>query len=453
MNDTLSSAVLAELSSFVAASMGLHFPPERWADLARGVASAARGKGSQDLDAYVQGLLAAPLTRAEIETLACHLTVGETYFFREKQSFEVLTDRVLPELISKRRGGDKRLRIWSAGCCTGEEPYSIAMLLDSLLPDIDEWNVTILATDINSRFLDIASAGSFGEWSFRAIPAGIRERYFSPLPGGRMQIAPRVRSLVSFAVLNLAEDVYPSLVNNTSAMDIVLCRNVLMYFTPGHAARVVENIYHALVDDGWLLVAPSESSQVRLPNLEMAGFPDAILFQKRTEPFLSDWASKDRPAETIVPSAEELPCLPPPVLPTSPAPVSPVLLAQELADQGRLAEARAVCDRAIVFDPVNPSYRFLRAVVEQELGMLDDAMTSLEQALYLDQAFVMAHFVLGNLGRRVGRHAVSRRHFRIALSLVEAMEPESPLPESGGLSAGRLAESILSMLAAEPGIR
>jgi chemotaxis protein methyltransferase CheR len=88
-------------------------------------------------------------------------------------------------------------------------------------------------------------------------------------------------------------------------------------------------------------------------------------------------------------------------------------------------------------------------MVEQELGRLDDAMKSLEQALYLDQAFVMAHFALGNLGRRLGRHAVSRRHFRSALGLVHALQPETLLPESGGLSAGRLGEFILMMMEEE----
>ena len=233
MSVALSPNLLAQLSQFVASRMGLNFPQERWDDLANGMASAAQGQGSRDAEAYVQWLLSSPLTRREIETLASHLTVGETYFFREKSSFDILEEQVLPELIRLHRGDAMRLRIWSAGCCTGEEPYSVAMLLDMMIPDLADWNVTILATDINPRFLEIASAGVYGEWSFRAIPPGIRERYFTPLPGGKMQLAQRIRRMVTFSFLNLAEDVYPSLVNNTNAMDVVLCRNVLMYFTPG----------------------------------------------------------------------------------------------------------------------------------------------------------------------------------------------------------------------------
>ena len=239
-----------------------------------------RALGLRDAEAYVQWLLSSPLTRREIETLASHLTVGETYFFREKRSFDILEEQVLPELIRLHRGDGMRLRIWSAGCCTGEEPYSVAMLLDRMIPDLADWNVTILATDINPRFLEIASAGVYGEWSFRAIPPGIRERYFSPLPGGRMQIAQRIRRMVTFSFLNLAEDVYPSLVNNTNAMDVVLCRNVLMYFTPEQPP-------------GWWKTSMARSwrtdgcwsRRVKLRRLlfrqfTMVDFPDAIFYRK-----------------------------------------------------------------------------------------------------------------------------------------------------------------------------
>ena len=123
MSVALSPNLLAQLSQFVASRMGLNFPQDRWGDLANGMALAARAQGPKDAEAYVQRLLSSPLSRREIETLASHLTVGETYFFREKKSFDILEEQVLPELIRLHRGNDLRLRVWSAGCCTGEEPY------------------------------------------------------------------------------------------------------------------------------------------------------------------------------------------------------------------------------------------------------------------------------------------------------------------------------------------
>jgi chemotaxis protein methyltransferase CheR len=454
MSTPLPAALLAELSAFIADRMGLHFPKERWEDLASSIASAAREQGLSDALTHVQRLLSTPLSRAEIETLASHLTVGETYFFREKQGFKALEERILPELIASRRVQDRRLRIWSAGCCTGEEPYSMAMLLDRMIPDLAEWNVTILATDINPRFLEIASAGTFGEWSFRAIPEGIRDRYFSPLPGRRMQINRRIRGMVTFSLLNLAEDAYPSLVNNTNAMDIVMCRNVLMYFTSERAAHAVDNLYRSLVPNGWFLVAPCETSQVLFKDFAMVGFPDAIFYRKLAEPVPSfsvpaapapfqqmpqaDHPQRDRTFAVVLPA----PVTPPTV-------ISPAHSAQALANQGRLAEAGEVCSRSISVDPLNASHRFLRALVQQEMGMLGDAVKSLEQALYLDQDFVMAHFALANLGKRLGRHALSLRHYKGALRLLETVEAGSLLPESDGITAGRLQQVIRSAMAEE----
>jgi len=118
MSNELSSQLLSQLSEFVADRIGLHFSKERWPDLERGIRSVMREFEFDDAESCVQWLVSSPVTQRTIETLASHLTVGETYFFREQQSFQALKEHVLPELISKRRGVDRHLRVWSAGCCT-----------------------------------------------------------------------------------------------------------------------------------------------------------------------------------------------------------------------------------------------------------------------------------------------------------------------------------------------
>jgi len=201
--------LLSSLSDFLAAQMGLHFPRERWSDLERGIAAAASEFGIVDVESCIGWLVSAPLTRNQVEILASHLTVGETYFFREKRSFEVLETHILPELLRARGEAGSPLRIWSAGCCTGEEPYSIAMLLDRLIPDAARRNITILATDINPRFVRKAAEGVYSEWSFRETPAWVRERYFNRRKDGRFEIKPHIRKMVTFSYVNLAEDTYP----------------------------------------------------------------------------------------------------------------------------------------------------------------------------------------------------------------------------------------------------
>jgi chemotaxis protein methyltransferase CheR len=140
-----SEALLERCSDFVATEMGLNFPKQRWPDLENGLRAAARDFGFPDVDACLQWLLSARLRKNQVEILARTLTVGETYFYRDKRSFEFLETRVLPELAGRRRDRDRHLRLWSAGCCTGEEAYSLAMAVCRAIPDWKDWSPTIPA--------------------------------------------------------------------------------------------------------------------------------------------------------------------------------------------------------------------------------------------------------------------------------------------------------------------
>lgn len=278
---TIPDFYLSHLSEFVAAQIGLHFPKERWRNLERGIFSAAREFGFKDAESCIQWLSSARLTKNQIEILASHLTVGETYFFREKKSFDILEEHILSELIRSRQNMERHLRVWSAGCSTGEEPYSIAILLNKMLFNLKDWNITILATDINPRFLQKATEGVYNEWSFRDTLPWIKERYFKKTKEGRFEILPHIKKLVSFSYLNLAEDSYLSLLNNTNAMDIIFCRNVLIYFTPGLARKVIQNLYRCLIDGGWLIVSPSETSHILFSQFMAVNFPGCNTVQKK----------------------------------------------------------------------------------------------------------------------------------------------------------------------------
>ena len=481
---------IARLSEFIAEKMGLHFPPERWADLQRGLAGAAVEFGLADAAACADWLLSASRTKAEINLLASHLTVGETYFFRDRRTFDALGESVLPELIRSRRGREQRLRLWSAACCTGEEPYSLAILLQQILPDLADWNVTILATDINVRFLHKACAGIYGEWSFRETPAWFKKRYFQRLPDGRHAISPEIKKRVTFAHLNLIEDGFPSLATDTNAMDVIFCRNVLMYFAMPQIRKVVGNLRRALLDDGWLAVSPSEGSQTLLPQFNPVNFPGVTLFQKSGGKVpAAPLAAKElqgEPGPFVAPAQEALsPGTPPAALPRDglvAMPRSPYaaakilyeqgryaevadalvaastagafrepetysLLARALANQGRLAEALRWCDRWVRTDKLDAAGHYLRAVIFQELGDPEEARRSLQRALYLDPKLILGHFALGNLARARDRDGEAERHFANALLLLRGCAEGEILPESDGLTAGRLAEIITSLFA------
>ncbi|MGB8355755.1 MAG: CheR family methyltransferase, partial [Chthoniobacteraceae bacterium] len=446
-------------------------------------------------EAYAEWLLSTPLSKAQIEILASELTVGETYFFREIRSFEILGERVLPELIRTRQDSDRRLRIWSAGCCTGEEAYSIAILLDRILPSPHHWHVTILATDINPRFLQKAAEGVYGEWSFRNPPAWLKGHYFKPVGGHRYEILPRIKKMVTFSSLNLAEDVYPSLSNNTNAMDLVFCRNVLMYFAPDLVRKVIHNFHRSLVDGGHLVVSPTEASNQLFLQFVPLRFEGITLYGK---------SGKQPPAPpNLFPALETLALLPtqdyfPIPTPPSPAlsrspsgetaaqpavtlptvfqealalfeqgdyldaatklniglkreaqPEDSALMARICANLGQLTEAQTWAEKAIAANKLNAGLYYLRAVILQEQNALDESAASLKQALYLDPDFVLAHYALGNLALRQHRPEESTRHFSNVLVLLNRYGADDVLPQSDGLAAGRLREMVQSTMSME----
>jgi chemotaxis protein methyltransferase CheR len=181
------------------------------------------------------------------------LTVRETYFFREPKQFDLLRETVLPEICA-RRGPEHVLRLWSAGCASGEEPYSLAILADQeLLLN----RVHILGTDISHRSLVKAQSAQYEPWSFRGVAEPVISRYFQR-DDRRFRLADRIRKVVRLAYLNLAQDSFPTLAEDIWGMDVILCRNVLIYLDRPQIEAVANRLLRTLADGGWLLTGPSD---------------------------------------------------------------------------------------------------------------------------------------------------------------------------------------------------
>ena len=443
MTAALDRALLAEVSTHIAERMGLHFPEERWPDLARALVSAARELGFDHLDAFICSLRTRGLTSRQIETLGCHLTVGETYFFRDPLTFEVLERDILPALDAARAETGRALRLWSAGCCTGEEAYSIAISCARVLTDLRPSNVSILATDISPRFLAKAEAGVFSEWSFRGTPDWLRGGFFCPAPDKKLAVTRIMKDLVHFGYLNLAEDIYPSLHNHTNAMDVIFCRNVLMYFTPDHQRRVVAALHRCLVDGGYLVVNPAEASASLFPMFTVENIGGVTLYRKAAQPTRADTLPG---LVSPVPAPVAPAPAAPPIMPITSSPCDELLvLARSHANQGRLEEALSSCQGAIEAEHTNAAAHFLYATICHELGRLGDAITALGKVLYLDQDFILAHHALGGLYKRLGKQRESGRHFAVALQLLSARKRDEIVPDSDGMTCGRLVESVQAM--------
>jgi len=490
MKSALSHPLLPQLSQLLEMEMGLYYPAKSWGDLERRIAAAAPALGMVDGDSCIRQLLSASLTRRQVEILARHLTVGETYFFREQGCFDVLEEHIFPQLMRACARSHKQLRIWSAGCCTGEEPYSIAILLDRLNYYTADTTATILATDINPIFLEKAARGLYSEWSFRGTPAWIKERYFKRRKNGQFEILPHIRKRVTFSYLNLAEEIYPDITNGVDAMDVIFCRNVLMYFSPDGVTRIGKNFYRSLVNGGWLILSPVEVSSSSFPQFKLATFPTAILYHKPdiVEP-QENTVKYSTPAPYAQPDAPpdygSMPVMQAPALPlntrdettplsfketgmerlieavaASPAQAGAMGTAagpendeksetlcdtaRSYANLGRLPEAVSWCEKAIAINKLNPAAHYLLATICQELGQSTTAIQSLRHTLYLDPDFVLAHFSLGNLCMSHDRYREADRHFGNALALLSLHPHDELVPESNGLTAGRLTDIITS---------
>ncbi len=269
-------------SKLVYERCGLHFPDNRRADLERGVRQAFAVSTCTDIREYY-GLLQDPDSSAvHFEQLINAITISETHFFRDAGQIDALYKHVLPRLI-KRRRTLRTLRIWSAGCSSGEEPYSIAMLLRELLPDVDEWSITIIGTDINTEAIDRARQAVYSEWAFREERAKQWQARYFHRRGNRYELSPTVRRMVTLSQFNLVEDNYPSYESNTTLMDLILCRNVMIYFTEDVSRSIVDRFYSCLTYGGWLVVGHAEHSLTIYRRFQVHNFPNAILYQRTDE--------------------------------------------------------------------------------------------------------------------------------------------------------------------------
>lgn len=479
---TVSEHIRSAARELIAARLGLRVPDDRSPDLDRALLRLRPSRVS--LAGYLHFLETRPDDDPEWLRLAGQLTIGETYFFRDPAVFEALENQILPDLIAARRAeGMLRLRLWSAGCATGEEAYSLAIVLDRVLPDKEDWAVTILATDISATALEAARRGIYRPWSFRQTPALARELYFQPRGAESFEIAQAFRQSVSFTPLNLAGDGYPSLVTNTTAMDLILCRNVLMYFTDCAARAAAGRLHRALAPGGWLAVSPAETSVDLFKPLRAVTFPSGAVFYRNdgepevvaapsrptfaaTEPWQememarnshqldaaaeesgerSGRETEDGVRDPVICSADELDDRGESSLrPQESGPGFDEV--RGLADAGYLEQAHRLARTQLVRQPLSAEGWLLLAAISQELGHLQESQEALRRAIYLSPDLAAAHFMLGALLIRLQKLQRGRRSLRTAAALLERLPAAAEVPGAAGLTAARLKQIAESYL-------
>lgn len=466
---------------FLAEHTGLALSPTRREHAESGIRRAMDRAGMTDPSPYLDSLAR---DEALLDDLIAEITVGETYFFRETGHFDAIRDDVLPDLL-RHRAPDRPLRAWSAGCASGEEPYSIAMVLE-------EAGVTgpahLIGTDISRAALARAREARYGRWSLRGVDPERVNRFFTP-EGDRWRLHERVRRSVEFRFLNLALDAYPSATTGTWGMDLVLCRNVLIYLDAATVTRIARGLHASLAEGGWLVTGPSDPSLSDAAPFETVVLKGGVLYRKPGGTARVQPAFAPLPGPAPIPDPlrawETPPRLRPEVrsggphaTPPGAAPaLDPVVAATEALAAGRyedvlriaggardLAEvaglrlralanlrgAAAACVEAgaeALRLPLSAEVQFLHAVLLADSGRPADAERAARRALYLDRSLAVAHFLLGSILRRGGDLPAARRAFRNARDLAALLPADAPLPLGEGEHAGRLVAAASSEIA------
>ncbi len=246
-----------ELTAFIHDKTGIAIPVRRKYLIENKLGNRLKELHLSSYADYIKYLKFSPKKESEFKKLCELITVNETSFFRDIKQLTVFKNIILPEIIKKReKQGNKELKIWSAGCSTGEEPYTLGIILHEVLKvSIIGWRIQIYATDISPAVLIRARRGIYNQYSLRTTPDHIIEKYFIKQPDG-YKIHPKVQKLVNFQLLNITDPKHTKKVPNS---DIIFCRNVIIYFDDEVKRRVINNFYDKLKDDGYLFLGYSES--------------------------------------------------------------------------------------------------------------------------------------------------------------------------------------------------
>lgn len=407
-------------------TLGLSFPASRAKSLERGVDRACAALGEADPSAVLRRVLAGD--GAAIEAVIDEVTVGETYLFRDEEHFAFVRDVAIPEAV--RRGGT--VRLWSAGCATGEEAWSLAIVAREALGPKRGARVEVIGTDLNPRSLRRAERGWYGPWSFRGVDPARRARWFRPAGRG-WSVSPELRGAVRFAALNLLDEASPA---RPRAVDVVLCRNVLIYFDAETIARVTSLLAASLVTGGWLVPGPSDPL---LPaGLGLGAVMRGPLAYVRGDapPVLPTPVPAPRPSP-VVRAPPPAPHPPPAAPPPAPPPADLLVVARSLADAGDLAAATRELNKAIVRDALDPAPYLLRSSVRQAGGDDRGACDDADRAVFLDRSLAVAHLLSAASHARLGEAAAARRALRNARALLRDA-PDAPVAHGDGRSGREL---------------
>ncbi|HMV26287.1 MAG TPA: CheR family methyltransferase [bacterium] len=444
---------------------GIAIPDDSRSELERKIRERMTQTGFSDFYSYHVHIAGREAGEDELRKFIESITNNETYFFREPAHFRVLKSHIVPELLRKKK--ERRIRVWSAGCSTGEEAYTIAISLFETRMLLGDFEIEVLATDIDRNALTIAQLGNFGRNSFRAIDPSYLNTYFR-IPDQRLMdyriIDERIRAITRFEYLNLFDDHYPDYLHD---IDVIFFRNVSIYFPKDKIQSVNRRLSEVLNESGYLFLGSSETLHHNFGHLDLVDYDGVFLYQKKT-------GTEEKSKKTIAPSLHESKRHHRPVSPKESAkpqtprsassrtkPEAPPSLDQIFAmyKDGAYAQilalwdmhgdglepkipflilkafiyigqedfdlARKTCDAMMALDALNAEVYFLSGLVDYHAGQFAAATEKLKKALFLKKDLAMAHYYLASVYRQSGKTDDARREFRNTIKILEHKQDTS----------------------------
>lgn len=506
----LAAETFTRFQKYLVDQAGLFFDPERASFLESKLAERTSKLKIDSFDDYLHYLQFNPQGTFEMRGLLDTLTIGETFFFRNEAQFEVLKNYVFPSLFEKRRLKDARsghatekypLKIWCAGCSTGEEPYSVAILLKETLPAFDSWDISLIATDINQKSLAASEKGEYKQRAVNLVPPGIMDKYFVRR-GSSYLVNDEIKKMVRFCYHNLASDPYT--LEGMQDVDIIFCRNVTIYFDSNTLKQVIAKMAACLVTDGFLFIGHSETLWGISQAFKAVEFPNTFIYQKLARPEAGVAEMPHIPLPTLpemeqatveMPS-EEITITEPSFAPEdlfvpyeeNKAPSAPeieveeeveavgidaglrafqkkdyakarrimkahigrypndikamMMLATVDANEGAYDEAVLNLNNVISRDNINVPAYYLLGVIYSKQGDYANAIESFRKMLYSDEKLSIGYFHLANIYRFLGKREDAMREYRNCLKLLKGQKDDAAVALAEDLSAGLLYQAV-----------
>jgi chemotaxis protein methyltransferase CheR len=424
-----SDSLLQDISFLILHKTGIKIRSEDSSNLLQKISKRIQALRMKDGFEYLQLLTSTSKeSRAEWDKLVSLITTGESYFLRDRGQIKLIQAHLLPDLINKMQG-QKQLNLLSAGCSTGEEVYSLAIVMQENFPELDSWNVNLFGIDLNKEAISKAVQGIYPEWSFRGVENKYRSGYFRRQEAG-WQVIDSLRQKVKFRQCNLVEDDLSFFPIGT--VDLIICRNVFIYFDKDKIALVLSKFIDLLRPGGYLLTGHTELQEQDITPLVVHSYPESLVYQK--------------PDDLVMPTIELN-------LPSAPIPLNnfkevakqrfseglysetieylqnwlslnsqdeeaELLLAKVYANQGQYKKAEEVCHRVLEANHLAVSFLQLLAQIAEEQGQKDEAKEYLRRAVLVDPNFVPGYLDLIDLHLSDREYASAEK----LLSVVQSMD-------------------------------